>query len=608
MMRALWPSHLRIFHVLALALFALSCGGGGTSLRLFSTDWSDDRGASMEAVRIRLGGARPTAAADVVVGVAGNADKIVGYPLAGGSKWTFAHPLDARPIVTGAVVVASGGGELFALDAIKGTKLWTRPTGGLALHGAGDDGGVTVVTLSGGGRAGSVLLAVTRDGAVVRQVETDKLLGAPAVLSRIAFVPWSNQYVSAIDLANGDEVGRVVLREKTSRAWTENHALYFGEVGIFRFDHNIRKASSGGATHVALPVRELPGTPVLMQSGNERLPPVAGATDRIRLYARPSGGDGPLEMEGDRFYATYFRIVMGFEAHRGRLSWVHLHSQDILGGDSGNGALVLCDEQGKITMLAERSGGVIGELDIGEPVRACMVQIDEFKPSGGPSTVELLGQQIASSVQSHEPQLATGNRFLLRELATLEDELATKTLVELASDPRASPVLVSDARVALANRRNGARYMIEALAKHYDYLHDVLHTPPVGPMAQALAAMKEKGAAPALASHLLDPNDTEDDLRYTAEAMIALGGPAEVPAIKQFFGMYRANADDEEGSAAVVSAGQALLKIAGKDGRAVVDQALADPMTAAAAKERLEAIVQQSDAEKGDDAKEPPKK
>src|SRR5262249_34047240 len=156
---------------------------------------------------------------------------------------------------------------------------------------------------------------------------------------------------------------------------------------------------------------------------------------------------------------------------------------------------------------------------------------------------------------------------------------ATKTLVELASDQRASPPLVADARVALANRRNGARYMIDALGKHYDFLKDILRPPPVGPMAQALAAMNEKGAAPALASHLVDPNDTDDDVRHAAAALVVLGGPSEVPTIKQFFGMYRANADTDEIGAAVVSAGQALLKLGGKDGRTTVDQALADPMT-----------------------------
>ncbi len=591
---------MKRFVPVVLTALAASCGGGATNLNVFSTNWTDDGGQSMEAVRLRLGGARPSPAADVAIGVAGNADKLIGVSLANGAKWPqpFAHPLDARPIVTGSVVVASGGGELFALDALKGTKLWARPTGGLALHGAGDDGGVTVITLSQSSGKGSVLLAVTHDGSVVRQIETDKLLGAPAVVSRIAFVPWQNQYVSAIDLSNGDEVGRVVLREKVSRAWTENSALYFGEVGIFRFDHKIRGGSRGTATHASLPVRELPGSPLLMQSGNERLPPIAGATDRIRLFARPTGGDGPLTIENDRFFATYFRIVMGFEAQRGHLSWVHLHPHDVLGGDSASGELVLCDEQGKLMMLSAQTGGAMGEADLGEPLKACIVQIDQFRARGTPRNVDSLAQQIAKSVQSPESQLATGNRFLLSELAALEDENATKTLVELASSRRGSPPLVADARVALANRRSGARYMIEALGKRYDYLKDELRPPPVAPMAQALAAMNEKTAASALASHLLDPADTDEDVKQVAAALVALGGASEIPIIRQFFGMYRATAEGDEMHAAVVSAGQALLKLGGKEGRAVIDHALGDAMTIGAAKERLEVVLQQSELEK----------
>jgi outer membrane protein assembly factor BamB len=577
------------------ATLAVSCGGGTTSINVFSTNWTDDRGVSMENVRTRLGGARPTPGADVVVAVAGNADKIIGLPLAGGSKWTFAHTLDSRPIVAGAVIVGSGGGELFALDALHGSKLWSRPTGGLAVHGAGDDGGVTVITLSSATGKGSVLLAITHDGAVVRQIESDKLLGAPAVLSRIAFVPWQSQYVSAIDLSNGDEVGRVVMREKTSRAWTEGSSLYFGEVGIFRFDGHIKDASRNTATHVQLPVRELPGAPVLMQPGGERLAPVAGATDRIRLFARPDGKD-KLGIEDDRFYATYFRIVMGFDAQRGNLSWVHLHDHDVVGGDAAKGALVVCDELGKVLLLDAASGGVSGELDMGEPIKSCMVQAEAFAPKQGPRG-GTLASQIAKSLESNEAQLATGNRFLLRELATIDDEAATKTLVELAQSPRAAPPLVADARQTLANRRNGARYMVEALQKHYDFLKDELRTPPVAPMAQALAAMKDKSAAPALAAHLVDPNDTEEDVKQAATALVVLGGPAEAPQVRHFFAMYRANAEGEDMNAALIGAGQFLLKFGGKDGRALVEAALVDPLTVAAIKEPLELSLQQLDIE-----------
>ena len=69
--------------------------------------------------------------------------------------------------------------------------------------------------------------------------------------------------------------------------------------------------------------------------------------------------------------------------------------------------------------------------------------------------------------------------------------------------------------------------------------------------------------------------------------------------MKSFFGLYRATAETDEIASAVVSVGEALVKIGGKEGRAIVDQAIADPMTVAYAKGRLEAVVQAADAEGG---------
>ena len=146
--------------VLALAL-ASACGGGQTGSGVFSTTWDDDNGKAIEEVRQRLARVAIAPGADLALGVAGHSAKLIGQPLGDGARWTFAHALDARPIVAGRVVVASGGGDLFALDALSGKLLWTRPTGGLALHGAGDDGTLTVATLASATGHGSTLLAVS---------------------------------------------------------------------------------------------------------------------------------------------------------------------------------------------------------------------------------------------------------------------------------------------------------------------------------------------------------------------------------------------------------------------------------------------------------------
>jgi outer membrane protein assembly factor BamB len=592
---------VRLTLVLAAALLLGACGGGGSRLRLFSTDWMDDRGQSIGDVHARLRGVPLRGDIDLAVAVAGKGDKIVAAPLGGGPTWSFSHALDTRPILAGGVVVASGGGEVFALDAKSGKKLWARPSGAAPLLGAGDDGNVTALTFSNG--KGSSVLVVSRDGAVKRQIETDKAIGAPAVVAGIVFVPWGDQYVSAIDATTGDEIGRATLRDKVSRAQTIGDALYFGELAYVRFDENIRLASGGGASRAGVPSRELPGTPRLLAPGTETVPAVANARDRDRLFARPSGAQGPLGIDSQRFYASYFRLVLGFDSEKGELAWVHTHPRDVIGGEAVSGGLALCDEQGNVFVLSAKDGREATKGSFGEPIKSCTVRADTLQVAAPAGESPPLAQQVAEAVSNKEASLATAQRLLLRELATLEDESATKTLVEIASDPRSAPVLVTDARAGLASRRNGAQHMLAALERHYDFMGDVLVTPPVGPMADALAAMKETRAAPLLAAHLLDPANTDEDVRRAAAALATLATKAEVPKLRQFFAMYRGTAQTEDVALAVARVGEALLAADAKEGRALVEAAAKDPMTVDVAQKRLQALLAASPGEKGNPKK-----
>jgi outer membrane protein assembly factor BamB len=595
--------------VVAAGALAASCSGDSSRPRMFSTDWHDDQGKSIGQVQQRLRGARPTVNSDLVVSVAGQSDRLIGTSLATGARWTYQHALDARPIIAGGVVVGSGAGEIFALDAASGKKLWERPTGGLALLGAGDDGNFTAVTLA--RSPGSTLLVVGRDGSMKRQIETEKAIGDPAVIAGVVFVPWANQYVSAIDPTTGEEIGRVTLRDKVSRALSIGGTLYFGELAYIRFDENISKASRGQASRLAVATRELPGTPRLLVPGTEKLPATANARDRDRLFARPTDAQGVLAMDSGRFYASYFRIVFGFDSPSGKLAWVRTHGADLIGGEAIAGGVLLCDEQGKILVLDAKTGQLATEKSVGEPIRSCVVQADTWRAPPASAPTPVLGQQIHDALLSHEASLAAAQRLLLHELALLEDESATKTLVELASDPRTPPVLVADARSAISARRNGAVYMLSALGKHYDFLHDVLRSPPVGPMADALAAMKDSKAAPLLASHLLDPADTDEDVKHAAVALAALATEKETPQLKQFFAMYRGTAESEDVGLAVAGAGEALLRVAPKEGRALVEAAAKDPMTNPIAKARLDgllALAAEKAEKKGEGGEKPAEK
>ncbi len=577
--------------LVAAVATAVACGGGQTRLNLFSTSWEDDGGASIARVWQRIGNKTIPPSVDVVVGIAGHADKIVGLPLGGGSKWTFAHPIETRPVVAGHVVVGSGGGEAFALDASTGQVIWRRSTGQISLLGAGDDGTVTVASFRAANSSGSVLLAIAHDGQIVRQIETSAPLGAPAVVDRLAFVPWAGQYISVVDLLNGDETARVTLRDETSHAWTEEGTLWFGGVAFTRFDDHIRDASKGKASRATVKVPVLPGDPKLMRSANSPVMALAGAEDKVRLYARPKGTDAGVAIEDSRWYATYFRLAMGFDASAGKLGWVYLNGADFVGAAAAPGGIVLCDEQGKVTELDAKTGAVLSEQDLGEPVKACVVNVDARGASGSPSGSQAFEGELAEAVLADDPQLVAIQKVLLRELAGAADELATKALVDLASDPRTSPELLPAARTALAGRRNGARFMEAALARHYDFLKDVLRAPPVGPLSQALGAMNDHAAAPLLATHLFDPADSDDDVMQAAAALALVGGPEQLPAMRQFFGMYRATATDDAVAAAVVSVGKALLALDGAPGRARVDGATKDPMTVEYARDQLTELL-----------------
>ncbi len=248
-------------------------------------------------------------------------------------------------------------------------------------------------------------------------------------------------------------------------------------------------------------------------------------------------------------------------------------------------------------VLDAATGGVERELSLGAPIKSCTAQADGLAASA-PQPAPPLASQIGAALVDRDSEMISAQRLLLRELATLENDGVTKTLVDLTSNPLTAPLLLADGRRALAARRNGAKYMLDALAKHYDYLHDVLLTPPVGPMAQALAAMNTKQAAPLLAAHLMDPADSDDDVKQAAAALVEIGDTSNVPALSHFLALYHAAAESDDVANAVVSAGQALLAYGGPAGRKSVDAVLADPATLEVVKERLSAVEQQVDAQK----------
>jgi outer membrane protein assembly factor BamB len=230
---------------------------------------------------------------------------------------------------------------------------------------------------------------------------------------------------------------------------------------------------------------------------------------------------------------------------------------------------------------------------LGRKLTSCSIEADALPPAQpreDPSR-GALADQLAGVISTGDNEMVAMQKVFVRDLAKLEDAKATKHLVDLASDSRTTEALVPDIEAALATRRSGAEYMLEALRRHYDFLKDVLRPPPVGPLADALLGMKETRAAPLLVSHLSDPADTTDAVRRVAAALAELATKAELPELRNFFALYRTTAEDENLARAVVSVARALLRVGSADDKALVAKGADDPLTVPMVKVQLASVM-----------------
>lgn len=575
--------------VLAMGASGVACGGAVASSAgtPFSETWRADQGKSIAALEMRLRTAQAPSAAPVAVGVTETG--LVGLKLPNGKRWTHASTVDTLPIVAGSVVVASNGGVLFALDAGSGQLLWTLPIEKRKLRGAGDDGSTTVAVVAGDNPGKSRFVAVTREGSVKHQFDSTVDLGFPAIKQGVAFIPWSDQYVSAVDVGSGDEVARLLLREIVTQARNFNGDLWFGEKGLVRFDDKIRVATTNQGTRLGLPARQLPGNPVWLGSGNQLWPISSSARLKIRLSALPIASAEGAHFTNRTYLASYFRVVLGLSDQDGSLRFVKSLSADALGMSAAQRGFAICDASGKVSLVSEQ-GGDAGSADLGARLTACTVDVSALSlaPVAAPAT---LAEQIGRALGELSPEMAVAQKLLVDELTKQDDPLVTKILIDLTSSAKIPPDLRSAARKLIATRRSGKEYMLAALERHYDYVSDVLLPPPLGPLSDALAAMNEVAATPLLARHLNDPANDMIDVEHAAIALGKLATAAEYEDLRTFFALYRATADEPSLVKAVVAVASALVRVGGASGKSIVERATHDPLTQAEVRRGLSALL-----------------
>lgn len=574
-----------------LACSALLLGAGCSAVnansgKSFDPEWQNDSGRSIAELEQRLRSLPPVPNARVAVGLDDRG--LVAVALDGSAHW--AHPASPRsaPLIAGNLVIYADGSHVIALDARTGAERWSIANEGLALRGAANDGQVSALVLA--DAHGSQLWAISSTGSRLASARTEADLGPPAARGGVAFVPWNHEYVSALDLQSGAEVARLLARMQVSHALNYGGQIFFGEQALVRFDDKVRFASTAQAHRVALPKIELPGKPVWRRSGSSNPTSSADARTKIQIFAAPTGSPtGELTLGAGNFAASYFRVLFGLDASSGVLRWVRSLPADIVGGAAASSGFVMCDANGKVWLL-DSSGGDANSLSLGSKVRLCSADAGDTPVPPAPARAPL-AEQIAQALASLEPDMAEAERYLVAQLGTLQDPSVTQTLIELSSSPRIPPELRSETRRLLGLRRNGTDAMLKALARHYDFISGILLPPPVGPLADALAATGERRAAPLLAKHLNDPADSAEDVAHAARALVKLAGPDEYEELRTFFALYRATADDEALVGAVLACAEALLRIGGDEARALVERAAQDPLTQADVRRGLPEVL-----------------
>ncbi len=570
----------------ALASLLVACGGATPSGSLFKKNWQNDGGVSIGRVEERLRKSARVKDENVAVGVTERG--LVGQTLESKQRWSYTGKVGSVPAIAGGLVVFTGDDHVVALDAKTGKELWQVDADGRTLRGAADDGKLTVVSLGSTVPGRSVLLAVDRSGNVVFETNPGVEIGRPGVIDGLAFVPWGDQYVSVIDLSAKSEVARLLLRDLVSHALKSDTELWFGERALVRFDDKIRMADNASATRVVLEPRELPGRPGWLPRGSELAEVDAGARAKIRVYATPSVEGGAAHFANDAYVATYFRVAYGLSVKDGKLLWAKALPGDALGGAVAERGFVICDASGKVTLL-DPKGGPVSELSLGEKLRGCTVQASSLDTGAG-RTRSPLSEQLAAALVALDPSMAAAQTFLLAELGKLDEPIVTKTLIELASSDRLPPEQRAEARKLIATRREGVEFMLTALERHYDFVSGTL-PPPVGSIADALSALNETRGAPLLARHLNDPANSIDDVERAARALGKLATPAEYRDLRTFFALYRATADEPGLVGAVGAVAEALLRVGGEEGRALVERAATDPLTQPDVRRALGALL-----------------
>jgi outer membrane protein assembly factor BamB len=575
--------------VRALVLLALAACGGAV-FHLTSRD--NDRDELAAALAHRQLPATPSAqnaarSPRVFVLEAGGATKtIVAYDLERGQiMWKQDADVGSRIWVGGNFIVELESKRLVARDQQTGAVKWHADVPG-ELVGAAADGDHAYLVYK---RDNATWYLAGYDGATGNQLwkaDADGVLGAPAAHGGVVYQPYNSQWLSIIDGATGKPLARIrgIDEQISMLRVTSRSAFFGGKQGVFELDARAAsgKHAESSYTQVAIPA-QLEHTTY----GRDTYDPIQNsytAADRSRVLFATSG-----EMKLDTYAVHYFRYVFGF-ARDGSLSWAYSNPRVELVASEDTGAAILAMSQtGDLVALDPANGGVRLQKNIGTSaaVLGATFDADGWSPPAQGEKVETVAA-LVTIARDHDARFDRVKDLAVQALSKLPGGEVTKELLGVLADPRAPQKLKDTVVDLLVARKDPASLPVltEQLQTHDDFL---AKTSPLalGPVAKAIAGLggakldpaAVTAALSALQSHLDSPTTQVADLVFVIDAMAAIGGGKERPALGSHLLLY--HADDDLGSDAAWDRAIVIaLEMHGGPGeRELLRQVAADPRT-----------------------------
>src|SRR5690606_18711781 len=276
-------------------------------------------------------------------------------------------------------------------------------------------------------RQDQILIVGPRGERVTSAMATARL-GTPAVVQGVGLVPYSGQYVGAIDIATRQHIGRVLLRDGVHTVKTEGgQALVYG-AGATLLDTQV--TSSPDSHSLKLKPLEFPGEPVWPVDGSKPRPPRATP---VGLYALPAKQEGRLRFSEGAYLATYFEILVGVDHGTNQVRFAAHLPRPVAGGMMGPKGATLCLENGSIVRVSMKQGATSPYGSLETRLRACVVNgVQGEAPLG--ERPPLL-QQIVETIVETGPDMLAMQRLLLTELASRSGPETTEALLNVAQDP-----------------------------------------------------------------------------------------------------------------------------------------------------------------------------